>query len=109
MLQRAFWRLRPRSAWLGVVGLKKTWVQKLSSCLILLTIHDHALLPIPNSQCRPQEFNECLLYGVNAACAPGACHNDIGANSCTFSSGYESVEEDGKLICRIGVRGVAPK
>ena len=28
-----------------------------------------------------QEFDECLLYGVNAACAPGACHNDIGANS----------------------------
>ena len=27
----------------------------------------------------------------------------------TCSSGYESVEEDGKQICRIGVCGVAPK
>ena len=43
---------------------------------------------------------------MNAARAHGACHNDIGANSCTFPGGYESVEEDGKLIGRIGVRGV---
>ena len=51
--------------------------------------------------------HECLLYGVNAACAPGACYNDIGVDSCTCSSGYEGVEEAGKLICRIGVCAVA--
>ena len=45
---------------------------------------------------------------MNAACAPGACHNDIGANSCTCSSGYESVEEDGKLICAVWRRSDIP-
>ena len=39
---------------------------------------------------------------MNAACAPGACYNDISVKSCTCSSGFESVEEDGKQICRIG-------
>ena len=37
-----FWWLRPRSAWLGVVGLKRTWDQMLSSAsmlVMLVTIH----------------------------------------------------------------------
>eukprot|EP00450_Noctiluca_scintillans_P001620 CAMPEP_0194485878 /NCGR_PEP_ID=MMETSP0253-20130528/6727_1 /TAXON_ID=2966 /ORGANISM="Noctiluca scintillans" /LENGTH=1972 /DNA_ID=CAMNT_0039325899 /DNA_START=10 /DNA_END=5925 /DNA_ORIENTATION=+ len=56
-----------------------------------------------------EEINECLLYGGNAACSPGTCHNDIGAYSCTCPSGYESVEVDGKPVCRIVVCGVAPE
>ena len=50
--------------------------------------------------------HECLLYGVNAAC-PGACHNDIGAYSCTCPIGYGSVEEDGKPVCGLVVCGGA--
>ena len=42
--------------------------------------------------------HECLLKSVNAAC-PGACHNDIGAYSCTCPIDYGSVEVDGKLVC----------
>ena len=47
------------------------------------------------------QVHECLLCNVNAASAPGACYNDISVKSCTCSNGFESVEEDGKQICRI--------
>ena len=78
-------------AWLSVVGLKRTRDQKLSSSLMLLTF-----MSVSSLWCE-----RCLR--------PGTCYNDIGVNSCTCSSGCESVEEAGKLICRIGVYSVAPK
>ena len=37
LLRRVSWRWRPRSAWLGVVGLKIGWDRELSSGLMFLT------------------------------------------------------------------------
>ena len=71
---------------LGVVGLKRTWDE-------VVFYFDFA------------HVHDCLLYGVNAAC-PGACHNNIGAYSCTCPIGYGSMEEDGKPICGLVVCGV---